>query len=142
MNRLPDKPSELLMASMEDFFIIKDNPRYLIEMSTWCRKQGEVCYVCQAGATIANRLGAFDPVTSPVNFDQDTWHKLAAINRFRLGDVHWGLCNMGIKSEAFDSRCHAGVPVRVSNYSSTKEDKQDYENWMLSLIGILQAEGL
>ena len=92
---LPDKPSELIRLSLADLALCAADPKYRIDMGKWHEPNGHVCEVCQAGAVIAQSLGAprnasFHPEDFP-----EFAGKLLALDQLRLGDVSEALEYLG-----------------------------------------------
>lgn len=58
MNKLPDKKSDLLILALEDYFKIKNDLRYCIDMTDWHigTSYRTLCTVCLAGAVMAKSL--------------------------------------------------------------------------------------
>lgn len=161
-NVLPDLPSEILMVALEDLITVENNPKFKIDMGTWYnpgRYRSDRCLVCHAGAVMACRLD-FDKSceTEPDELNNKSiTAKLEFINRVRVGYIHDGLetlCDKGVIDEEQFYRAekaigrdkdHEGentlhVPKDASNYSMYKRDA--YKNYIIGVIGILQAEGL
>ena len=72
MNRLPDKPSELIRTSIRDLVLCELDPKYEIDMADWhvpyftdeaCDNDDwsdanvKTCNVCLAGAVMSKTLG-------------------------------------------------------------------------------------
>ena len=92
MNKLPDKPSELILVALHDLELCENDENYKIEMYSWHDPQLSRCAVCFAGAVMAKSLDAdvSDRLT-PGGYcrdDQEIRHKLLALNEFRKGNVH------------------------------------------------------
>lgn len=140
MNRLPDKPSELLLLALTDLEMCENDPRYEIYMGNWHAPNGR-CRVCAAGAVMAKSLGAPPrDIWGPEDFDEDTERKLRAIDFFRTGAVWDALNWMGITPPK-------ALPDMSNNECgwaswASYDDRTNWKIYMQSLIGILQAEGL
>lgn len=98
MASLPDKPSELLMASVLDAIKLQDTPGYKLNMGIWHQQYEGACNVCMAGSLMACRLGAkvkenkyFGSYKDPIR------RKLLAVNQMRVGHFASGIeGDMGI----------------------------------------------
>ena len=164
--RLPDKPSELLILAMEDIERVEADPRYKIDMGSWHEPNGK-CKVCAAGSVMAKTLKLPINVNSDyegchvetneqnVDFDSDTERKLAAINSFRCGDMYDGFKKMNLSSKiprSFQYFNEYGQEKTLEYgpldpYDDHLDDLSQYnrKEWkahMATIIGILQAEGL
>lgn len=110
-NRLPDKPSELILAALADLTVVARKTRtYRVNMGEWHNPHiGNKCNVCLAGSVIANRLMVSPGEDAyPGIFDNDTRLKLRALNTIRSGNIQDFLFNLPT------SPTHpAGVPVCV-----------------------------
>lgn len=107
MDKLPDKPSELLSLALEDLQKCEKDPRYSIDMDVW--HEGEdmwlgislPCYVCMAGALMVHELDAdIHKILLPDTFDDDTEIKLLAVDDLRRGHVATALDILGISNNA------------------------------------------
>jgi len=87
--KLPSALSALLRLAVADAKKCEADPRYSLHMSAWHISPsyyGDKCWVCMAGAVMAQTLKI--PLTvnrSPLDFDDDTEAKLGAINDMRCG---------------------------------------------------------
>lgn len=100
MSKLPDTLSGLLRVAVEDAKKIELSDKYKLNMNYWHMPadtyEGEKeedrgkCYVCMAGAVMAERLGASpDQEAWPdhiANGDESTHSKLLAIDLMRQGN--------------------------------------------------------
>lgn len=100
MNKLPDKPSELIRVALVDLRKCEADKRYHIDMNQWHvpvrptqveeNVDEHTCMVCLAGAvmgqTLEVPLNYYASRISP-RFDSDTQCKLGAINYFRVGNL-------------------------------------------------------
>ena len=85
---LPDRPSELLQLALNDLRTCEADPRYRIEMAVWHVMRGGTCYICLAGAVIANSLPEkYQEFVTPSSFDYEVEKKLRALNLFRVGYI-------------------------------------------------------
>lgn len=98
MNDLPNKLSELISLAYEDAKQILRTPGYELNMDHWHRYSAyqwhghsmhtierDTCYVCLAGAVMANTLGApREKDLSPDEMRIYVRDKLEALNEFRL----------------------------------------------------------
>jgi len=90
MNKLPDKPGDLVRLAAMDFLDVSRNPKYIIEMSGWHRPKrltsNKICYVCLAGGVIAGTLRANrNHAAAPTDYDEDTCEKLDSLDDLREG---------------------------------------------------------
>ena len=96
MNRLPDKPSELIRLALGDLKKIESKPNYSVDMDVWVEPgRDDICRVCLAGAVLVERYDIHNVHTVE---DDDTNNKLDALNWFRMGDAIMGLVEMGIEA--------------------------------------------
>lgn len=139
MNKLPDKPSKLLMMALADLEKVEADPRYEVDMNTWHEPNGK-CRVCLAGSVMACTLGA--PIDECLFYDSindDATPKLYALNMLRCGRVLSALEMLGFGTPA-------SLPWHFDNGDQMERQSDRYRPaWMLhmqTLIGILQSEGL
>lgn len=105
---LPDTPSDLILAALEDFMGLLTEPDYVIDLEIWHQPavnvfnpDEEICKVCLAGAIMAKRLGVKKHEhSSPQRFPIETSHKLCALDYFHRGEVTKGLLSMGNSGKA------------------------------------------
>jgi hypothetical protein len=155
---LPDKPSELLMVAMEDLEKIETMEKIKINMSSWV----DNCEVCHAGAVMINSLGVdaekcwapFQLSSPDLKGKRSASEKLNAINDIREGNIFGFFECLGIENpwinedddEEIDFCGRDENGFSPSYYSERKYDSEEdwntYKNWIVSFIGILQAEGL
>ena len=129
MNRLPDKPGDLVRLAAMDFFDISRNPKYKITMNLWHRPQRyrnkEICHVCIAGSVIAGTLGG--PIglrIHPKCFDFDTKLKLDALDSLRSGMIDAFFCNLNYIFKKFiHSQIATSVPVQFFRKTEWKIEK-------------------
>jgi hypothetical protein len=161
-NKLPDKPSELLMVAMQDLEVIESMPdKYVVMMSKWHNySHGSTCSVCHAGAVMANTLKADAKHTYfPEEFGEETKCKLMAIDCFRRGLLVDALERMGVTIPSsledvyfnynqgdIDDFEEFGEDITdvtdLDDLSDNLAHRDIYKNYICGLIGILQAEGL
>jgi hypothetical protein len=87
---LPDKASALIRLALSDLEKTEKDINYRINMRVWHDYQlaGEVCEVCLAGCVISQTLNVGKCIsTTPESFDESTYKKLVALNKFRVGSV-------------------------------------------------------
>lgn len=96
MNKLPDKPSELIRLALTDLDVVEKNGAYKVHMMHFhVPNYDGTCLVCFAGAVMANTLHVqFDTLVAPSDLDLDTANKLHALDLFRNGSVGSGLVKM------------------------------------------------
>lgn len=101
MNTLPDKPSALIRVALCDLRKVEQDPKFRVDMTRWMYRDNVVCYVCLAGAVMAQSLGIMGMVSeelTPIEtfiLDAES-DKLRALNEFRAGRVNSGLFVMGL----------------------------------------------
>ncbi len=83
---LPNTLQELIEVALADAEACKADPKYVLNMSVWHTKIDDKCYVCFAGAVMAQTLKVpTRMIYYPADFDYDTEHKLEALNYVRMG---------------------------------------------------------
>lgn len=130
MNKLPDKPSELIRVALADLKKCEADNNYHVEMSLWHEptklkfpvEGGSTlfCQVCLAGAVMGQTLGIdFNTGATPSSlmFDDDTGNKLRALNEFRQGHVGAGLQSMGV---AWNREILPNIYISVPHYEADK----------------------
>ena len=135
MNKLPDKPSELIRLAIKDMKIVYARDDVEVNMRRWHKPKQGVCLMCAAGTVMSNSLET-DPsiVANPLYYDEDIPDKLEAINNLRLGEVEWALQDLDLKpTEKFD---------RDINQPETKDDLPAFYIELEKLASDLEAEGL
>lgn len=62
VDKLANKPSELIRRALADLCKVEESPLFVVDMNTWLHrdKQNEPCHVCLAGAAIAGPYGLLD----------------------------------------------------------------------------------
>lgn len=110
-NGLPDKPSELIRLALSDLSAVQKDDRYSVAMhifhgadhSPYAKPGDNRCYVCLAGAVIANSLvrGRPELTLFPKMFNNEIRYKLIALDCFRAGRVARGLHLMGIDATLY-----------------------------------------
>ena len=138
------KLSSLLKASLEDAAKAKATGKYKFDMDIWHEGAGggrKKCAICQAGATIAMRLGVdIREDIGPCNFDNATDCKLTALDSLRTGRVKWACNELGIKwNEDLNERFPDGRTTYATfgdSYTSR------YVKQMNRLVLELKAAGL
>lgn len=130
MDRLPDKPSELLLLALEDLQKVESDPRYVVDMGAWHSPNGK-CRVCLAGAVMAGKLGVTpDQSMTPSRLPEAL--KLRALDFLRVGEIDLALRTLGYYARF-------GTHGTPASYHS---NRRGFYVDMLGLVGILQAEGL
>jgi len=71
LSKLPSKLGDLIRLALSDLEACESTPGYLIEMDTWHKysQNEDTCYVCLAGAVMANTLGVPRDVTETPKVD-------------------------------------------------------------------------
>jgi hypothetical protein len=133
---IPDKPSEAILAALQDLEAAEKTPGYVIDMYSWFSvdcEYGYECAVCLAGAVIA-RAGQSKMNIRPEDFDKKTQGKLLALDSFRCGDVWEGLYNFYEKrpKSAKDLPVHFGVISYEVNPKGFKQDMKKLAEMLAS----------
>lgn len=114
MNKLPDKPSELIRLALGDMKKCEADPKYTINMDRWHDLLLEgLCAVCLAGSVMAQTL--HEKWWRSLNlseFDDNTALKLSALNDFRSGNVASGLWELRL----WDQRKEHPLDREITNY--------------------------
>lgn len=86
---LPDSLHELMALVMQDVKKCLQDERYDLEMGDWHDGCGTVCYVCMAGAIMAQTLKTpVGMVAEPYMYDDSLTLKLWAVNNIRVGRIN------------------------------------------------------
>lgn len=110
---LPNKPSELITVALDDLRRCEEDARYAINMwATWhapsFQNDGsatDVCYVCMAGAVMAQTLGEdIDTNIFPSSYDTGLQNKLSAIDELRCGNISLALMSLELSPSAIPDR--------------------------------------
>lgn len=133
--KLPDKPSALIRLALRDLEKCERSPKYKVEMAYWHDPNGK-CKVCLAGSVMAKSLGVGpNQQLHPQDLeDADTQRKLFALNAFRVGGIHGGLEEMGIKRPIT-------LPMTVPR-EFYKENSTKFKVFMRGVATMLAKEGL
>lgn len=138
MNKLPDKPSELIRLALADLRKCEADPAYGIDMGLWHEPIDGVCYVDLAGAVMAQRLGA-DKLAEygPEDFDRETEKKLKALGRLQWGVVGEAMDILGVPddNEGLDAILNLDVPEH-------EWDSKGFYKWMAIIADDLEKAGL
>lgn len=137
---LPKTPSKLLRVALEDLYEATDSGLH-VDMKYWIKKNPltkKLCSVCLAGASLIKRKNdIIDSICSDeqsVSFESKNGNKYIALNDFRMGHIQEGLFDLKIKNDLLD----IDVPYTVREC----ENFQEFSNYIESLIGIFEAEGI
>lgn len=136
MNKLPNKKSDLLILALEDYFKIKEDPKYEINMLDWhiLSVYNPICMVCLAGSVIAKSLNCDRDITwTPNMFNPYVRQKLHIINDIRSGYIFL---------PDFDKFPNIDEEYQFNKDIAFYKDPELFENYIQDVIGILQAEGL
>lgn len=91
MNKLPDKKSDLLILALEDYFKVKSDLRYTIDMTYWHagNSRNTLCPVCLAGSVMAKSLQVpIGDIMHPEAFNnKEIEGKLKFLNSIRRGQL-------------------------------------------------------
>lgn len=127
---LPEKPSDLLALALHDLSMVEGDSRYRVNMDTWHSPVwGDVCYVCLAGAVMAQSLSA-DPAAErlPSDYPEPTDIALSALEHLRQGRVAYALEVLG-----YDPPPLLPEKVYVPAYETSPGD------WWDAMRGMLRA---
>lgn len=132
MNKLPDKPSELIRLAISDLNKVKKDG-HRINMNVYLHAYvDQKCMMCLAGSVMYNTL-ELRPIKSidPLCLHPKDASKLIALNEFRIGYVKSGCLLMGIKTSIKD--------IHTIKYSEDTHDQ--FCKQMLRLANLLEKEG-
>jgi len=141
---LPNKPSELLLLALEDMEILEKNPQIEFSMRRWvfASPATNECAVCWAGSVMYNSLGIRGTACpETLNANHSLKNKLYALNDFRTGNITMAMTSLGLSRYLTGALGYYMAEQDELRYLSN-EDRTEWKNYMLDLIGILQAEGL
>jgi hypothetical protein len=99
VNKLPEKPSELIEVALRDLELCIKDPNYRVDMTTWHAPMNGVCLVCLAGAVMAKSLGLYHKIdVSPSWYviGEFNYRRLVALNSLRNGHMGEFLCRVGV----------------------------------------------
>ncbi len=94
---LPRVMSELLEIALEDLRKCEADPAYDIYMGDWHRPKNGVCWVCMAGAAMAERLGVSPEEEVSPHKCGAYMPQLAAIDNLRTCDIFDAADDLGIE---------------------------------------------
>ena len=140
MNKLPEKPSELIRLALHDLELCEQNDRYAINMDRWHVPSENKCYVCLAGSVMAKSLNADAwNYLEPYDYIYKIKIKLLVLDEFRKGHVHKGIILLFPESFGhmrFDnlSCCRDIIPY--------EENPIKFKQQMHKLADDLEKEGL
>lgn len=84
----PTTLSALLRMAMDDYYVIKETPGYVIDMRRWHKWKDDICYVCLAGCVMANTLKLAREDGGEHLVCNSPWTKaLDAVNSLRTGNL-------------------------------------------------------
>lgn len=92
---LPKKQSALIRLAVRDAKVIKQNKKYILNMSHWHQPTNNgICEVCLAGSVIANTFKVSEKeCLDPWDMDQfsSNWNcnRLRDINKIRMGSLNY-----------------------------------------------------
>ena len=112
-NSPPEKYWQLLELALADFDVIRQDPRYEINMMRFhdTSEHTNVCFVCLAGAVMARTLHA-PPTETKLCVDFPTWQKaLYAISNLALGCTPDNL-----DSSTYDELLRFQTPIRAQEF--------------------------
>lgn len=152
MKSLPDKPSELLRVALTDYFSIKQDLRYKINLKIWHSPENghlSICQVCLAGSLMAKTLKvSIGDTLRPSEFNSDIQSKLLAINDFRRGNISLALkklkilnLNLNVSADEL-GYIEEDIFIEFNKNIVNYKKPELFEAYIQDLIGILEAEGL
>jgi hypothetical protein len=134
MSKLPRCASRLIRTALRDLEVIEKTPGYTIDMNHWYIVVGEHCYVCFAGAVMANSLRmGLETVFAPGSLPDDEY-KLYALDAFRVGHINDGLRLLKITSKHELSDLLFVVPYHLS--------PKDFKKTMHEIADLLEYNDL
>lgn len=149
MNKLPDKPSELIRVALVDLRKCEADKRYRIDMNQWHvpvhttqveeNVDEHACFVCLSGAVMGQTLEV--PLDYYANrtsskFDRDTQCKLGAINFLRMGNLTDAFILLHINLDG------TGLPRRPIEVAEYINDSDRFYADMERLAVMLERVGL
>jgi hypothetical protein len=139
---LPDLPSALIRAALDDLREVEASEDYRVDMGIWHvrTRPGGPCMVCLAGAVMAKSLGlgagSGDYSShNPGDFPEEKV-KLMALEWFRCGEVGVGLRQMSQDRKVIPLGRHV---VEIPNYDT---DPEGFHAALRSMADGLEKEGL
>ena len=89
MNKLPDKPSELIRLALDDLEKAEKSPTYEVNMDRWhTQEEDGICHVCLAGSVMAFSLDVpaeqTIDLTDWIKKDPEIASKLIALDYLRI----------------------------------------------------------
>lgn len=140
MSVLPDKPSELIETALRDLEAVERLPEtYRVDMRMWHSwgSSEKKCYVCLAGAVMAQSLGAGpERDLDPTEFDEE-YSKLIALNYFRCGDITVGLMHMSAWKTEYEDKIE---DRHVPQYN--RDDGRSFKEEIRKMVEYLREKGL
>jgi hypothetical protein len=92
-------PSELIRLALEDLRKCESSSRYEVSMDLWHYPHGDKCYVCLAGAVMAQTLNCPpDRMMFPHQLSPEWVDRLLSLEHFRAGYVNAGLYVLRLKN--------------------------------------------
>lgn len=134
--KLPNKPSEILRLALTDFETMESSTNVYIDMTDWVKDCYGGCSICLAGAVMKNSLN----ISGIDELSYENKSKMEFINCIRLGNISMALNSLNLYSDGEKFEADIEVPSPISYYSEGEE--QDFKNYIASMIGIFEAEGL
>jgi hypothetical protein len=137
--KLPDLPSALIRVALEDLEKCEKDPRYEISMGDFHFAYQNKCYVCLAGAVIAQTLGAGHQrdcgPTALVRMGMEREARaMYALDSFRVGRVEEALGYLQIPKPA-------DMPATRAHWHYSSDPAQ-FKTDMRALADLLESKGL
>jgi hypothetical protein len=79
------KPSVTIRQALEDLRKVERSNKYDVDMSEWCLKAQDTCYVCFAGSVLVKRLDKESDYIDSDDFPDRESNALNALDSFRRG---------------------------------------------------------
>ena len=125
-----DKLWKLWEIALEDLKKCEADPNYKIAMSIYYAKHNGLCYVCAAGAVIAQRLQPDAKVLNPWNFPEAITKRLKAINELREGNLLMAFVLLN------------GFSEYISNFSMPVYESPDWWHYARRLLDFLKDQDI
>lgn len=128
MSTLPSLPSALIRLALSDLSKCESDPRYTIDMLTWHEHIDGTCFVCLAGAVMAQTLSI-----PHYRFATPIHKELYALNEFRRGRIKAGLMFLHIV------RSDMPLSISIPKYA---DDPAAFHTAMHKLADLFEAHNL
>lgn len=127
-----NEPWRLIRDAIADLELQEQTEGVRIDMGTWHAPEDGVCRQCLAGCVMSRRLGAdLEIYIDPIDLDKSIYMRLAALDRFRCGDV-WSAYAAMLTPIPLGVHAYVAVADYDKNPAQFKAD-------MLALADMLEA---